>query len=327
MTLSYNMIKSLVKKFERKGDLNDDTDGMRTKMRTVRTPEVIEQAREMVERDSGISTRNLARNLDTSYYTSHKILREDLKKYLYKSQLAQSLSEKQKTARKEFAAEFCQKVDEKTLNSRKIIFSDEAHFWLDGYVNKQNSRVWGSERPEALLTRPLHPKKTSVWCAINDRGIIGPKFIRNKTIDAKVYGEILDDYLPKAHKKGLVKDYTFQQDGSTSHTIVYNLNKLKSTYGDRVISKKFPQKCGGGMEWPANSPDITPMDFFVWGYTKDKVYKDRPKTLEELETKIERTVCAIPAKSCCSALDSVVTRMRTLCMGDGDHIEKSLNKK
>ncbi|GFX29806.1 hypothetical protein TNCV_4749351 [Trichonephila clavipes] len=25
---------------------------------------------------------------------------------------------------------------------KRILFSDEAHFWLNGYVNKQNCRIW-----------------------------------------------------------------------------------------------------------------------------------------------------------------------------------------
>lgn len=42
---------------------------------------------------------------------------------------------------------------------KKIILSDEAHFWLNGYVNKQNSRIWSSEKPEVFQELPLHPKK------------------------------------------------------------------------------------------------------------------------------------------------------------------------
>ena len=40
-------------------------------------------------------------------------------------------------------AEFWQK--------KKIIFSDEAHFDLGVYRNKQNSRIWGTENPYAYI--------------------------------------------------------------------------------------------------------------------------------------------------------------------------------
>ena len=42
-------------------------------------------------------------------------------------------------------------------NSTKILFSDEAHFWLNGYVNKQNCRIWDEEQPEEVQELPLHP--------------------------------------------------------------------------------------------------------------------------------------------------------------------------
>ena len=31
--------------------------------------------------------------------------------------------------------------------AKKFFFSDEAHFDLDGYVNKQNYRIWGTQNP------------------------------------------------------------------------------------------------------------------------------------------------------------------------------------
>jgi hypothetical protein len=41
------------------------------------------------------------------------------------------------------------------------------------------------------------------------------------------------------------------------------------------------------MEWPPISPDLTPMDFFLWGFVKDNVYvPPLPTTLPELKTRI-----------------------------------------
>ena len=57
--------------------------------------------------------------------------------------------------------------------SKKIFFSDEAHFTLGGYVNKQNCRIWGSENPHVIKERPLHPEKVTIWCALCSEGVIG----------------------------------------------------------------------------------------------------------------------------------------------------------
>ncbi|GFW88089.1 uncharacterized protein TNCV_217611 [Trichonephila clavipes] len=54
----------------------------------------------------------------------------------------------------------------------QILFSDEAHFWLNGYVNKQNCRIWSEANPQVYLETPLHPEKLTVWCALWAGGII-----------------------------------------------------------------------------------------------------------------------------------------------------------
>ncbi|GFV05706.1 DUF4817 domain-containing protein [Trichonephila clavipes] len=41
---------------------------------------------------------------------------------------------------------------------KRILFSDEAHFWLNGYVNKQNCRIWSEANPQVSVETPLHPE-------------------------------------------------------------------------------------------------------------------------------------------------------------------------
>jgi hypothetical protein len=45
---------------------------------------------------------------------------------------------------------------------KKIIFSDEAHFHLSGYVNKQNCQIWGNENPRASMEKQMHPQRVTV---------------------------------------------------------------------------------------------------------------------------------------------------------------------
>ncbi|GFU43068.1 hypothetical protein TNCV_3141781 [Trichonephila clavipes] len=55
---------------------------------------------------------------------------------------------------------------------KRILFSDEAHFWLNGYVNKQNCRIWSEAKPQVYGKTPLHPEKLTVWCALWAGGIL-----------------------------------------------------------------------------------------------------------------------------------------------------------
>ncbi|GFU30750.1 DUF4817 domain-containing protein [Trichonephila clavipes] len=55
---------------------------------------------------------------------------------------------------------------------KRILFSDEAHFWLNGYVNKQNCRIWSEANPQVYVETPLHLEKLTVWCALWAGGIL-----------------------------------------------------------------------------------------------------------------------------------------------------------
>ncbi|GFY10374.1 nucleic-acid-binding protein from transposon X-element [Trichonephila clavipes] len=55
---------------------------------------------------------------------------------------------------------------------KRILFSDEAHFWLNGYVNKQNCRIWSEANPQVYVKTQLHPEKLTVWCALWAGGIL-----------------------------------------------------------------------------------------------------------------------------------------------------------
>ncbi|GFW01306.1 hypothetical protein TNCV_5029591 [Trichonephila clavipes] len=55
---------------------------------------------------------------------------------------------------------------------KRILFSDEAHFWFNGYVNKQNCCIWSEANPQVYVETPLHPEKLTVWYALWAGGIL-----------------------------------------------------------------------------------------------------------------------------------------------------------
>ncbi|GFV96317.1 uncharacterized protein TNCV_2868961 [Trichonephila clavipes] len=81
--------------------------------------------------------------------------------------------------------------------------------------------------------------------------------------------------------------FQFQQDGATCHTARATIDLLKDTFGDRLISRFGP------VNWPPRSCDLTPLDYFLWGYVKSLVYADKPQTLDHLEDNIRRVIADI----------------------------------
>ncbi|GFX68847.1 putative DD41D transposase [Trichonephila clavipes] len=175
---------------------------------------------------------------------------------------------------------------------KRILFSDEAHFWLNGYVNKQNCRIWSEANPQVYVEQPLHPEKLTVWCALWAGGIIGPYFFKNDeghnvTVNGDRYRAMITNFFIPELNNHDVQELWFQQDGATCHTARATIDLLKDTFGDRLISRFGP------VNWPPRSCDLTPLDYFLWGYVKSLVYADKPQTLDHLEDNIRRVIADI----------------------------------
>lgn len=196
-----------------------------------------------------------------------RILRKDLDLWPYKIQVVQPISEKHAEKRFEFANNVLNMVAEGNLNYKKIIFTDECHYQLEGFVNKQNWRHWGSEPPNFVTVKPLHPKRVTVWAGIHYDGIIDPFIFQNNVTGDSYTNLLKEKIIPLLKNKDLLEDYWWMQDGAPLHKVFSALEVLNENFQERVIALDYPQKQRMGMDWPANSPDLNPMDFFTWGYT------------------------------------------------------------
>ncbi|GFW03589.1 putative DD41D transposase [Trichonephila clavipes] len=163
---------------------------------------------------------------------------------------------------------------------------------LNGYVNKQNCRIWSEANPQVYVETPLHPEKLTVWCALWAGGIIGPYFFKNDeghnvTVTGDRYRAMITNFFIPELNNHDVQELWFQQDGATCHTARVTIDLLKDTFGDRLISRFGP------VNWPPRSCDLTPLDCFLWGYVKSLVYADKPQTLDHLEDNIRRVIADI----------------------------------
>lgn len=72
----------------------------------------------------------------------------------------------------------------------------------------------------------------------------------------------------------------FQQDGAPPHYALPVRQYLDEVFPEKWIGRR------GAIEWPPRSPDLTPLDFFLWGHLKSKVYMTQPTSLEDLQQRI-----------------------------------------
>lgn len=258
---------NLIAKFERLGQVTDVKNP--TRVRTARSAEKIAATAESVAEDPRMSIRRRSQQLGIKTTSLHTILHKDLSLKAYKVQLTQALKPADHGQRRTFVNWLLEMQEADADFFKKIIFSDEAHFHLSGYVNKQNCRVWGSENPRAIVEQPHYPQRVTVWCGFWTGGVIGPYFFANEagetvTVNGVRYREMITDFFWPEVDVLNTDDLYFQQDGATCHTSRETIALLHERFDGRVISRF------GDVNWPPRSCDLTPLDFFCGAMLKIK---------------------------------------------------------
>ena len=280
-----NSILSWVNAFRECGSVAKPRNGLQ---RTIRTPENVERVRQSVLRSPRRSARKHAAAIGLSNTTVRRILHEDLHFHPYKLAVVQELTERDFVARQNA----CEMLIDNLPGDAVVFFSDEAHFHISGCVNKQNMRYWCGVNPRELHQKPLNCERVTVWCAMSVMGIIGPYFFeeneRAVTVNGARYRNMIEEFFLPSLEEMNVRNVWFQQDGATAHTARDSMNLLRQHFPDRLISLR------GDLQWPARSPDLTPCDYFLWGYLKSLVYVDRPRTIAHLKNNIRDAIANIP---------------------------------
>ncbi|GFV78530.1 uncharacterized protein TNCV_1888361 [Trichonephila clavipes] len=109
----------------------------------------------------------------------------------------------------------------------------------------------------------------------------------NVTVNGDRYRAMITNFFIPELNNHDVQEMWFQQDGATCHAARATIDLLKDTLGDRLISHFGP------VNGPPRSCDLTPLNYFLWGYVKSLVYADKPQTLDHLEDNIRRVIADI----------------------------------
>ncbi|GFX16657.1 transposable element tc3 transposase [Trichonephila clavipes] len=240
------------------------------------------------------SARRVAEALDLPRSTVQKIMRNILHYYPYKVQFVQELLPHDIETRHLFSLQFLARLEVDPEWPWNILWTDEAHFHLDGSVNTHNCRIWETDNPHSTLRVPLHSPKVTVWCGFSASFILGLYFFEELgaggpvtcSITGQRYASLLrNKIIPDLQARQCLSRIIFMQDGAPPHITRCVKDVLKHHFTEeRVISRQFSHL------WPPRSPDLNPCDFWLWGHLKQLVSCDQPKTLPDLKDSISRHV-------------------------------------
>lgn len=304
---SDSTILRLVEKFHNKGSIVNIK--CKSRKPTAMTDENITAIQSVMMENPRTSTRRLAQQVNVSHTTAYKAIRKELEMFPYKITAVHQLLPIDHHAR----LHFCEWISEVVQNEpdflSRCFFTDEAWFYLNGYVNSQNSRQWSCNNPHLIEEATLHPAKVGIWAAMSGKRIFTVFF--DSTVTSEVYCGFVDRFVETLTEEEIFRGW-FQQDNATAHTANRTMNQLRMYFGDRVISKGL---------WPPRSPDLSPPDFFLWGYLKDRVYQSKPQTLNALRQCITEKIAEIPFQMLNAVSGSVISRIQMCIAVNGAHFQ------
>jgi hypothetical protein len=188
---------------------------------------------------------------------------------------------------------------------RNLVFFDEAHFHLDGVPNRQNFRIWATENPNFVVEEPLHSARVTALIGIGYHGIVGPFFFDGNVNAARYMQMLQNQVLPTLQQWPNFNNIVFVQDGAPAHYALTVRAFLDQNFPNRWIGRSSPF-----IRWPPRSPDLTPMDFFIWGHLKGRLYRGHAfPNLNNLIERIREEAEAIPIEMIRRALESFWERL------------------
>ncbi|KFM59228.1 hypothetical protein X975_23270, partial [Stegodyphus mimosarum] len=212
------------------------------------------------------------------------------------------------------ATDMLRRIDDDAEFLKRIMFSDEASFHLSGIVNRHNVRIWGSENPHEYREAQRDSRKVNVWCGLMHDRVIGPFFFTEKTVSSVVYLDVLENFVfPQLEE--LQPHVFLQQDGAPPHWDTIVRSSWKDHFTGRWIGR------GGPIPWPPRSPDITPLDFFLWGFVKDNVYRRRVSNMDDLKVRITTAIASVDADMLAGTWREIKYRLDILRAKKGAHVE------
>ena len=204
---------------------------------------------------------------------------------------------------KEARLQFAEKCIHWRKKWRRVIFSDEKRFTLDG-PDGYRCYFHDLRKETHILSRRHSGGGVMVWAGIGYYGNTEIKFISG-TMKSPNYITLIDEQLKKHAVTSGGPNYIFQQDNASVHTA-------------KAVKEYFRQQNIKILEWPARSPDLNIIEN-CWAQLSRSVYAKGKQfqTVEELKNCIERNWISFSRKFVKKLFKSVSKRLISVIQAKG----------
>jgi hypothetical protein len=317
---NYNVFLRLVSRARDTGSLMPTREEIGGPPREARTPETEDAVLQGFDDNGQISIRTVANMVNTSKSTVQRILRDN-RRHAYHYTRVQNLIPEDHEARVNFCTWLLQQHDADPNFVNNILFTDESLFSREGTFNCHNYHIWAEENPHAKhVGRFQHRFTINLWAGILGDSIVGP-FEFPARLNAQHYMNFLEQDLPELLEDVPLQHFLnewFQHDGAPVHFSRQVRQILDRRYQNSWIGR------GGPVNWPARSPDLTPLDYFLWGHLKNYIYREPVNNLEELNDRIHEALAAVTPNMIRLARENLIKRARLCLDMEGGHFEHLL---
>ena len=314
-SLKRDTVAGIINRFEATGSVADlPRPGRPRSITTEENKKIVEAT---VICNPGKSTRTVEQELGISRRSIRRMLTElDIKPY--NNDPVYIIPNDDCNRRIQFCEIFKQKCAEDPSFPEKIIWSGEATFKLNGLVDQHNNLYWSSINPCETIVNDGNSAGVTVWIGICASGLVGPFFFE-EIVTGESYVDLLKkQVLPTIATWPDIDEMWFQHDATPPHFSVAACNWLNEHFPQRWIGQD------GQIEFPAQSPDLAPPDFFLWGLLKNTVYTHNPKTIEQLTQCIVDSCVQIHGDLIREVCYSVKTRVGKCIEANGQNFEAML---
>lgn len=216
---------------------------------------------------------------------------------------------------------FCQWAQRKINNEQTffefVMFGDEATFHRNGALNRHNFHYYSTTNPHYIVTHSQTRWSLNVWGGVLGEYVIGPYFFERR-VTGEVYLDFLENRLPELLENvplNIRQRMWYLHDGAPVHHTQPISNYLNTNFPERWIGR------GGPVRWPARSPDLTKMDFFLWGYVKNIVYATPPTTRDDMKRRIRNVFQDITVEMLRNVSREFKERLQCCMDVEGGHFE------